>query len=246
MKVLLVGSGGREHALAWKRGAVAASGAVYLSRPATPARPAWCPGPVNLAIAATDVAGAWSRFAVGDAGRPGGRRPGGRPGRRAGDALRAAGLRSSALRRRPGSRPPKPSPKPFMARPWHPHGALRRLTEFETGAGDSGSAGLPGRHQGLRAGGRQRCARCRKTQPRRRRPAPVMLAHEFGAAGDEVVIEERLNGPEVSLLAFATASRCARCRRPRTTNACWMATAGRTPAAWAPMPPPRLPARDGG
>src|SRR5262249_5917516 len=27
----------------------------------------------------------------------------------------------------------------------------------------------------------------------------VMLDHEFGAAGDEVVIEERLSGPEVSL-----------------------------------------------
>jgi phosphoribosylamine--glycine ligase len=30
----------------------------------------------------------------------------------------------------------------------------------------------------------------------------VMLEHEFGAAGDEVVIEERLSGPEVSLIAF--------------------------------------------
>lgn len=31
----------------------------------------------------------------------------------------------------------------------------------------------------------------------------VMLDHEFGAAGDEVVIEERMSGPEVSLIAFA-------------------------------------------
>jgi phosphoribosylamine--glycine ligase len=31
----------------------------------------------------------------------------------------------------------------------------------------------------------------------------IMVAHEFGAAGDEVVIEERLSGPEVSVLAFS-------------------------------------------
>ena len=31
----------------------------------------------------------------------------------------------------------------------------------------------------------------------------IMLDHEFGAAGDEVIIEERLSGPEVSLLAFS-------------------------------------------
>jgi phosphoribosylamine---glycine ligase len=31
----------------------------------------------------------------------------------------------------------------------------------------------------------------------------IMLDHEFGAAGDEVIIEERLTGPEVSLLAFS-------------------------------------------
>jgi phosphoribosylamine--glycine ligase len=31
----------------------------------------------------------------------------------------------------------------------------------------------------------------------------IMLSKEFGAAGDEVIIEERLSGPEVSLLAFS-------------------------------------------
>ncbi len=31
----------------------------------------------------------------------------------------------------------------------------------------------------------------------------IMVAREFGAAGDEVVIEERLHGPEVSALAFS-------------------------------------------
>ena len=38
MKVLIVGGGGREHALAWKCAAVAARAAGLSSRPATPAR----------------------------------------------------------------------------------------------------------------------------------------------------------------------------------------------------------------
>jgi biotin carboxylase len=37
----------------------------------------------------------------------------------------------------------------------------------------------------------------------------VLLEHAFGAAGDTVVIEERLEGPEVSLLAFVDVE-CAR------------------------------------
>src|SRR5260370_15474301 len=31
----------------------------------------------------------------------------------------------------------------------------------------------------------------------------ILVEREFGAAGDEVIIEERLSGPEVSLLAFS-------------------------------------------
>jgi phosphoribosylamine-glycine ligase len=65
----------------------------------------------------------------------------------------------------------------------------------------------------------------------------IMLAKEFGAAGDEVLIEERLSGPEVSLLAFPTASRSNRCRLRKIISASSTTIKGPTPAAWAPTRP---------
>ena len=38
----------------------------------------------------------------------------------------------------------------------------------------------------------------------------IMVEREFGAAGDEVVIEERLEGPEASVLAFCDGQTLAR------------------------------------
>ena len=58
-------------------------------------------------------------------------------------------------------------------------------------------------------------------------------AQAFGDAGRRVVIEEGLTGPELSLLASATASGSCRSLRRRTTSASATATPVPTPAAWA-------------
>ena len=54
------------------------------------------------------------------------------------------------------------------------------------------------------------------------------------AACGRVVVEEFLDGPEVSLFASPTARPSCRCCRPRTSSGSATATPARTPAAWAP------------
>jgi phosphoribosylamine--glycine ligase len=63
----------------------------------------------------------------------------------------------------------------------------------------------------------------------------MMEEHVFGAAGSRVVIEQRIEGDEASVLRCATARRRCRSRRRATTNAPMTATVVRTPAAWAPI-----------
>ncbi len=63
----------------------------------------------------------------------------------------------------------------------------------------------------------------------------IIVEREFGAAGDEVVIEERLEGPEASVLAFSDGQTLPSCRRLRITSASLTATEGQTRVEWAPM-----------
>ena len=58
-----------------------------------------------------------------------------------------------------------------------------------------------------------------------------------------MIIEERLSGPEVSLLAFSDGVPSNRCRPRKITNASSTTIKGPTPAAWARMPRPRSAAR---
>ena len=60
------------------------------------------------------------------------------------------------------------------------------------------------------------------------------LAH--AAACDRVVIEEFLDGPEVSLFCVTDGAPSYRCCRPRTSSASATATPGRTRAGWARTP----------
>ena len=56
------------------------------------------------------------------------------------------------------------------------------------------------------------------------------------AAAGRSCVEERLSGPECSLMALCDGASPARCRSPRTTSGSARATPARTPAAWAPTP----------
>ena len=62
----------------------------------------------------------------------------------------------------------------------------------------------------------------------------MMFDGRFGAAGAEVVIEEYLDGGETSSSRCATANTHPARLARRTTSASSTATRGRTPAAWAP------------
>ncbi len=67
-----------------------------------------------------------------------------------------------------------------------------------------------------------------------------MFGGAFGAAGAEVVIEEFMEGEEASFFVpLSTARRCCPSAPRRTTSGSARATPGRTPAAWAPIPPRR-------
>ena len=57
----------------------------------------------------------------------------------------------------------------------------------------------------------------------------------FGDAGNQIVIEERLDGHEVSVLAMTDGRTIITLPPRRTTRPRSTATPGRTPAAWAPI-----------
>ncbi len=61
----------------------------------------------------------------------------------------------------------------------------------------------------------------------------IMVDKQFGSAGAEVVIEEFLEGDELSILSFAMETRSSRCRPRRTTSGLEKGIRASTPAAWA-------------
>jgi phosphoribosylamine--glycine ligase len=63
----------------------------------------------------------------------------------------------------------------------------------------------------------------------------MLVDQQFGAASRQVVIEERLEEKKSLCWRLPTASRCARCRLPRITSACWMVTGDQIRGAWGPM-----------
>ena len=67
----------------------------------------------------------------------------------------------------------------------------------------------------------------------------MMDARVFGEAGASVVIEECLQGEEVSLFALCDGTTRCRSAPRRTTSASARVRPDRTPAAWAPTRPPR-------
>jgi phosphoribosylamine---glycine ligase len=200
MRVLIVGGGGREHALAWKCAASARVSAVLVA-PGN-AGTATEPKVSNVDIAAHDVAGL-VRFA--------GREhidltligPEGPLVEGIVDAFAAAGLRcfgpSRACAQLEGS---KVFAKEFLLRHGIPTARAMTFTQetFDAGWLQQQRTPLVVKASGLAAGKGVVIA---ETHAAALAAAQAMFGGQFGAAGSEIVIEEFLAGEEVSFLVMA-------------------------------------------
>ncbi len=200
MKVLIVGSGGREHALAWKVAQsprltqlfIAPGNAGAYGLRAThhaPISDEDIPALVGLAKdQAIDLAliGPEVPLALGLA-----------------DELRAMEVRVFGPSRLAAEiESSKAFAKAFMARHAIPTARFAVFTDFYQAIGHLLTIEYPVviKASGLAAGKGVILPECADDAEAALRA--IMLEKEFGAAGDEVIIEERLNGEEVSLLAF--------------------------------------------
>lgn len=197
MKVLLIGSGGREHALAWKilqsprltqlfvapGNAGTAAHNVPISAEDTVALVAFAQEKhIDLAVVGPEVP-----LANGVV-----------------DALQAVGVRAFGPTQAAAQiEASKAFAKAFMARHNIPTARYQTFTDFYQAVGHLLSVGYPVviKASGLAAGKGVIVPSCNDDAEAALRH--IMLDREFGAAGDEVIIEERLEGEEVSLLAFS-------------------------------------------
>jgi phosphoribosylamine--glycine ligase len=200
MKVLVVGGGGREHALAWKCAESASVAAVWVA-PGN-AGTALEPKVRNLALAADDIDGllAFARGESIDLTIIGPEAP-----LVAGivDRFKAAGQRcfgpSRAAARLEGS---KAFTKDFLCRHAIPTAAYRRFTRADFDPDTLRAQRLPlvVKADGLAAGkGVVICP----THQEAIDTAQRMLGGAFGSAGDTIVVEEFLPGEEVSFIVIA-------------------------------------------
>ena len=202
MDILLVGSGGREHALAWKMSASPRLGQLWVA-PGNAGTARLGPNVVNVAINAEDVPSLVA-FAVEkrvDLAVVGPEAP---LAAGLGDALRAAGIAvfgpSQAAAEIESS---KAFSKDFMARHGIPTARYGVFRSHDEALKHLLGVDYPVviKASGLAAGKGVIVPDCADDAEAALRQ--IMLDREFGSAGDEVVIEERLTGPEVSVLAFS-------------------------------------------
>jgi len=202
LRVLIVGSGGREHALAWKIAPSPLLGRLFVA----PGNAGTAALAENVPLAADDVPGltAWSVAHAIDFVIVG---PEVALAAGLADALRAAGIAvfgpSQAAAEIESS---KAFAKDFMRRHGLPTAAYTTYTDFYAAVGhllgvDFDHGGVVIKASGLAAGKGVIVPDCADDAEAALRD--IMLDHAFGAAGDQVVIEERLEGEEVSLLAFS-------------------------------------------
>ncbi len=199
MKVLVIGQGGREHALAWKLSQSPVVTQVYCA----PGNAGTEQDAVNVDIAATDaerlrkfaqsegigltVIGPEAPLVAGVA-----------------DVFSAAGLKvfgpSAAAARLEGS---KVFAKELMKQAGVPTGDYRSFTDPDTAIEyleDRGDMPLVVKVDGLAAG--KGVTVCDHVDQAIAAVHEAMVERKFGAAGDQILIEERLYGQEVSILAL--------------------------------------------
>jgi phosphoribosylamine--glycine ligase len=201
MRVLIVGSGGREHALAWKAAQSPRLSALYVA----PGNPGTAQVAQNVPISAGDGQAlvAWAAENAIDLVLIGPEAP-----LAAGlaDALQERGLRVFGPSRAAAEiEASKAFAKDFMRQHHIPTAAYAAFTDFHAAVGhllavDFERAGVVIKASGLAAGKGVVLPSCADEAEAALRD--FMLAGVHGAAGETVVIEERLAGDEVSLLAF--------------------------------------------
>ncbi|CAG0944433.1 phosphoribosylamine---glycine ligase [Anaerolineae bacterium] len=198
MNVLIVGSGGREHVLAWKVAQSPRLTHLFVA----PGNAGTARVAQNVAIQAEDNAAlvAFAREKHIDLAIIGPEVP---LANGVSDALRDAGIRvfgpSRAAAQLEAS---KTFAKSFMARHHIPTARYAAFDDFDTTLKFMRAADYPIviKASGLAAG--KGVIIPESSQEAETALRQIMLEREFGAAGDQVVIEERLQGEEVSLLAF--------------------------------------------
>jgi phosphoribosylamine--glycine ligase len=198
MKVLVVGSGGREHALAWKLRQSPAVGRLYVA----PGNAGTAGVAENLPVAADDLAGllAAARERRVDLTVVGPEAP-----LAAGivDRFEAAGMAIFGPSQQAAQlEASKVFAKDLMARYGIPTAAYRSFRRFDEALAYARRARYPlvVKASGLAAG--KGVIICSQPQEAEAALQRAMVAREFGAAGDQVVIEECLQGQEASVLAF--------------------------------------------
>ena len=212
-RVLVVGSGGREHALAW---AIARSPAVerVVVAPGNggTADEAKC---LNADVGATDVDGLVALAAAHDVDLV---VVGPEDSLAAGtaDALAAAGRAVFGPTRAAAQiESSKRWSRAFMARHGIPHPrfvdthdldlALEAVDDIATGGGTHPDRGCVVKADGLAAG--KGVVVCDSVDDGRAAVRSILLDGRFGAAGASVVVEERMTGPELSVMAVTDGTR---------------------------------------
>lgn len=198
MNILVIGNGAREHALAWKLKQSARAENIFVAPgnagTARIAQNTVLPSPVSHLQSLVSslqidlvVIGPEAPLAAGLA-----------------DALRAENIRVfGPMRRAADIEASKSFAKAFMRRRDIPTARFETFTNFDDAARHVESVAYPIviKASGLAAG--KGVILPESLNEARDALYQIMVAREFGAAGDEVVIEERLQGPEVSALAFS-------------------------------------------
>lgn len=199
MNVLLIGSGGREHAIAWKLAQSPKLTKLYI----VPGNPGMAACGENVPLKVDDHTGI-VRFCKENAIDLVVIGPEGPLAAGLGDALTGAGIRCFGPSRKAAEiESSKAFAKQFMARHNIPTAQFATFSQFDEAIRHLHRVGYPVvvKASGLAAGkGVLLPADSAEAEIAIRQ---VMITREFGEAGESVVIEERMSGPEVSLLAFS-------------------------------------------